>query len=66
MEPTDEDDDLKLAKASATLLSGLETSLPKLLWKPSNTGGGHGAVHSRVRQSDLTYIINLVRLTDSD
>jgi hypothetical protein len=61
METTEDDDDLKLVRASASLLADLETSLPKLLWKSSKTGNSHGAVHSRIKQKDLTYILNLVR-----
>ena len=63
MEGVDDEDDLKLVKASAGLLSDLETALPKLLWKPSNTGSGHRRVHSQVKRRDLEYVIKLVRLT---
>ena len=61
MEGNDEDEDVKLARASAGLLSDLESCLQKVLWKKSaqNTTT-HGRVHSRVRQKDLDYIINLV------
>lgn len=60
MEAHDEDEDIKLAKASAGLLADLETCLQKVLWKPSRNHASHGRVHSRVRQKDLDYIINLV------
>nr|OQO24217.1 hypothetical protein B0A51_07608 [Rachicladosporium sp. CCFEE 5018] len=60
METSDEDDDIRLVRASATLLSDLESSLLKVLWKKSITGRSHGAVHSRVRSKDLAYIISLV------
>jgi len=62
MDTTEDDDDLELVRASASLLSDLEISLPKILWNPSKSGTGHGAVHSQVKQKDLDYIINLVRL----
>jgi tubulin-specific chaperone D len=61
MENTDEEDDLKLVKASAGLLVDLETSLPKLFWKPSKNGHGRGTLHKTVKQRDLSYVINLVR-----
>ena len=35
MEAPDDDDDLKLVKASAGLLADFEASLPKVLWKVS-------------------------------
>ncbi|KAK6441033.1 hypothetical protein LTR95_002740 [Oleoguttula sp. CCFEE 5521] len=60
METTDEDDDVRLVRASASLLSDLEHSLPKILWKKPKTGAIHGAVHSCVRPIDLAYIINLI------
>jgi hypothetical protein len=60
MEHNEEDDDLKLAKASAGLLADLESCLPKLLWKPSRKDGERGRVHSHVRRKDLDYVINLV------
>lgn len=61
MESPDEDDDLKLVKASAGLLSDLESALPKLLWKPSKDGS-HGRVHTQTWRRDLDYVIRLVRL----
>lgn len=60
MEHNEEEDDVKLAKASAGLLADLESCLPKVLWKPSRIEADRGRVHSRVRQKDLDYIINLV------
>jgi hypothetical protein len=61
MEANDEDEDVKLARASAGLLADLESCLQKVLWKPSrNNGIPHGRVHSRVRKKDLDYLINLV------
>lgn len=61
MEATDEDDDLKLVKASAGLLLDLESALPKILWKPRKNGSSRGRVHSQVRKRDLYYVIELVR-----
>ena len=61
MEGNDEDEDVKLARASAGLLADLESCLRKILWKPSRSQAAHGRVHSRVRQKDLDYVINLVR-----
>jgi hypothetical protein len=63
MESPDDEDDLKLVKASAGLLNDLEASLPKLLWKRSKTGTGHGPVHKWVKHRDLEYVIRLVRTT---
>jgi hypothetical protein len=61
METNDEEEDVKLARVSAGLLADLESCLPKILWKASrNNDASHGRVHSRVRQKDLDYIINLV------
>ena len=60
MEATEEEDDVKLAKASVGLLADLESQLPKLLWKRSKSDGARGAVHSCVRQKDLGYVIRLV------
>ncbi|KAK5731496.1 hypothetical protein LTR17_011384 [Elasticomyces elasticus] len=60
-EITDDDADLKLVQASASLLSDLESALPKLLWRPSKTEGKHhGPVHSRAKRRDHDYIINLI------
>ncbi|KAK5709326.1 hypothetical protein LTR17_019897 [Elasticomyces elasticus] len=59
-ELTDDDADLKLVQASASLLSDLESALPKLLWRPSKTEGKHGPVHSRAKRRDHDYIINLI------
>jgi hypothetical protein len=60
MEYNEEDDDIKLARASAGLLADLESCLPKVLWKPSRTKAERGRVHSHVRRKDLDYTINLV------
>ena len=60
METVDDDDDLKLFQASASLLSDLEHALPKVLWKRSK-GTIRGAVHSSIKRPDLDYLITLVR-----
>ena len=57
----DEDTDLKLVRASAGLLSDLESALPKVLWRRAESGSSHGRVHARVKQQDLDYIVKLVR-----
>ncbi|KAK4900625.1 hypothetical protein LTR27_002341 [Elasticomyces elasticus] len=59
-EITDDDADLKLVQASVSLLSDLESALPKLLWRPSKTEGKHGPVHPRAKRRDHDYIINLI------
>lgn len=63
MESLDDDEDLKLVKASAGLLSDLETALPKLLWKRVKTDNENRRVHSQVKQRDLDYVIRLVLLS---
>ena len=50
-----DDDDLQLMRASASLLQDLEQSLPRLLWKSK------ARLHQLVRVRDLDYIIRLVR-----
>lgn len=62
MENTDEDEDLKLARASAGLLDDLQAAIPRLLWKANkHDGTTPRRVHSRVKQRDLDYVIKLVR-----
>lgn len=51
----EDDEDLKLVKASASLLDELVQNLPKLLRRRS------GKVHALVRTKDLDHIVNLVR-----
>jgi hypothetical protein len=54
------DDDLQLIRASAGLLSDLQSALSKLLWK---SGGAQGRrVHHLVRLRDLEHVIQLVCL----
>jgi len=49
------DDDLKLMRASAGLLSDLHVAIQKLLWKR-----GDKRVHHLVRLRDLDHVIQLV------
>ncbi|KAK5107621.1 hypothetical protein LTR62_000956 [Meristemomyces frigidus] len=66
MNGTDEDDaDLKLVQASATLLSDLQIALPKILWRQAE-GVEHGRVHTRVRQRDLDYAVRLIEPFQSE
>lgn len=60
MESPDDEDDLKLVKASAGLLFDLEAALPKLLWKAKKNDTNLQRVHTRVKRRDLNYVINLV------
>jgi hypothetical protein len=62
METPDDEDDLKLAKQSAGLLSDLEAALPRVLWKASKNSGNVPRVHTQVKRRDLDYVIRLVRL----
>lgn len=57
MENADEDEDLKLLKASPGLLAELESSIPRLLFKSPSK---HRA-HTRVKKRDLDNVVNLVR-----
>ncbi|CAK4030394.1 Tubulin-specific chaperone D [Lecanosticta acicola] len=59
MENSEEDDDLQLVKASATLLAELERDLPRTLWKPTKPGQAK-RVHSQIRLRDLDHIISLI------
>jgi len=62
METAEDDGELGLVKASANLLSDLEIALPKLLWRPGGTPSARGGrVHSKVKQQDLDYVLQLVR-----
>ena len=65
MDNGEDEDDLKLVRASASLLSDLEAALPKVLWKPGKTSAQHGHVHKQVKQRDINYILRLVLKTTS-
>ena len=60
MESSEDEDDIKLAQASARLLADLEIASPKILWKPNRTNSGTRRVHSQVSKQDLEYIVRLV------
>lgn len=60
MENTADDDDLKLVKASAGLLSDLESALPRILWRPSDAANQRSRVHTRVKQQDIDYVVRLI------
>lgn len=62
-----DDNDIKLVRASASLLADLEASLPKLWWKSGSSQGDRRErkSHSRVKQKDLTYVVSLVRPVSS-
>ena len=57
-----EDDELRLVRASASLLADLEASIPKLLWKLSRSSTGHLQVHRYVKEKELAYVKTLVYL----
>lgn len=57
---SDEEDDLRLVKASATLLAELEQDLPKLLWKTRKPEHRQRRVHTQIRRRDLDRITSLV------
>ena len=61
MENAEDDEDLKLFKASATLLSDLEACLPQLLWRRAKSPSSRGRVHTQVKQRDLDHVLKLVR-----
>lgn len=61
MDNADEDDDIKLAKASIGLLNSLEQDIPKLLYKSALTGTRSKRVHTRVKRRHLDHVVNLVR-----
>lgn len=66
MENNEEDEDAKLARASAGLLADLEASLPQLLWKTSRSSPGERRLHSCIRRRDLDYLLNLVCLRSAN
>lgn len=56
----DDDEDIKLVRASASLLADLEQSIPRLLFRPSKSGIGHGRVHCQAKRRDVQYVTSLV------
>ncbi|KAL1303547.1 hypothetical protein AAFC00_006919 [Neodothiora populina] len=53
---SEEDDDIRLVRASASLLDDLEHSLPRLLWKAKP----QKRVHQLVRKKDLNHVLQLI------
>ena len=62
---TTEDEDIKLQRASASLLSDLQALLDRVLWKLKVENSGYGQIHRRVREADLERIISLVAFLSS-
>ncbi|KAF2265786.1 hypothetical protein CC78DRAFT_578959 [Lojkania enalia] len=54
-----EDEDLKLQRASAALISDLEKWIPKILWKQKQDSN-LSEVHQRVRERDMFKIFGLI------
>lgn len=63
---TTEDEDVKLRRASASLLSDLQALLDRVLWKLKVENSGYGQIHRRVREADLDRIISLVEPFQED
>lgn len=55
-----DDEDIRLQRASAGLLSDLRSSLEKILWKPTPGSQGQRRVHRLVRQQDLYRLLSFV------
>jgi len=66
METVEEDDDLKLVKASAGLLTDLENAVPKLLWRPASNGSRRQRVHTQVKREDLEHVLRLIEPFQGD
>ncbi|EME40851.1 hypothetical protein DOTSEDRAFT_55945 [Dothistroma septosporum NZE10] len=66
MDNADDDDDLKLAKASLGLLNSLERDVPKLLYKSSPIDSRIKRVHKRVKRRDLDHVVNLIEPFQGD
>ncbi|KAM3424257.1 hypothetical protein BST61_g11203 [Cercospora zeina] len=60
MDGAEDDDDLKLIKASAGLLADLEADLPKVLWHRAKTPSARRRAHKYVRRRDLNRLIELI------
>lgn len=63
---TTEDEDIKLQRASASLLSDLQALLDRVLWMLKVENSGYGQIHRRVREADLDRIISLVEPFQED
>ncbi|GAB7343292.1 hypothetical protein MBLNU457_1346t1 [Dothideomycetes sp. NU457] len=62
----DEDEELRLVRASGALLSDLEDNLPRLLWKRKDSPNSTPRVHQYVRKEDLVYIVQLIEPFQSE
>lgn len=56
-----DDEDIRLQRASAGLLSDLHSSLGKILWKSTPVSAGRRQVHGLVRQRDLDRLLSFVQ-----
>ncbi|KAF1994817.1 hypothetical protein P154DRAFT_475433 [Amniculicola lignicola CBS 123094] len=60
-----DEEDLKLQRASAAILSDLDALLPKILWKHKH-GTTTGEVHQRVRVTDMYRVFTLLEPFQED
>ncbi|KAF2217171.1 hypothetical protein CERZMDRAFT_32058 [Cercospora zeae-maydis SCOH1-5] len=60
MDGAEDDDDLKLIKASAGLLADLEADLPKVLWHKHKTTSDRRRAHRYVKRRDLNRLVQLI------
>lgn len=63
MDAAEDDQDVKLQRASADLLADFQSSLKPFLWK--TTKSGKSRVRDRVRVRDTARLANLVRYCDT-
>ncbi|OCL03190.1 hypothetical protein AOQ84DRAFT_392453 [Glonium stellatum] len=63
---TTDDEDIKLQRASASLLSDLQALLDRVLWKSKVDKSEYGQIHRRVREGDLDRVISLVEPFQED
>lgn len=56
----EDDEDLKLVKASGALLDDLEKNIPRLLWKPKKKSGDGRRVHQYAKRLDCHNLVQLV------
>ncbi|WPH04649.1 Hypothetical protein R9X50_00754200 [Acrodontium crateriforme] len=63
----DDDEDLKLVGASASLLADLEQAIPRLLFRPLKSAiGGNGRVHSQANRRDVQCVTSLIEPFQGD
>ncbi|CAK1358262.1 unnamed protein product [Cercospora beticola] len=60
MDGAEDDDDLKLIKASAGLLADLESDLPQVLWHKLKTPSARRRAHKYVKRRDLNRLVQLI------